>query len=343
MVDQELACTHWGDGTLTIRTVTIALLTLALTGASVVGIRLLAQGTHRVPAMVQVVISRQALERGTVLQPDMVELKAWPDDLLLDGMLTSLDELPDRIVLTPIVAGEPLLDDKLALPGVGPSIASLIPQGMRAITIPTPTVASSVAGFVLPGNRVDVLLTLGQTGSRNASEVLTVTVAQNVEILAIDQKTRLPRENHIDLKEMQSVTLLTTLKQASRLQLGQSRGSLHLILRHPEDELIPEPYHACLSELQGDTEEAGKDLETSLLASADSIFAKHGRAIGPERASDANVLEKSIEPPTLQQRFVRTMRGSQAGRVSFEPYFSSSGDLTAMTPEQPAEAQEPRP
>ena len=285
--------------------VSIALLTLALAGSSVIGFQLLAKGTTQNPKVVQVAISKVALERGTAIRPGMVELKAWPEDLLLDGMMTSIDELSERVVLSPVVAGEPLLDDKLALPGVGPMIASLIPQGMRAITIPTPTVSSGVAGFVLPGNRVDVLLTLGSSGTRDPSEVLTVTVAHNVEILAVNQKTQMPRENHVDLKEMQSVTLLTTLQQASRLQLGQSRGSLNLILRNPDDQQVPEPYHACLAELQGKKREVATETET------------------PNSQMEMEAQKPPSEAAVSAPRFVRTMRGSQSGRVLFEPYFTT--------------------
>ena len=317
---------------MTLRTVTIALLTLALTGSSVVGIQLLARRSGQQSKTVQVVISRKPLERGTTIQPDMVELKAWPEDLLLDGMLTDVNELSERVVLTPVVAGEPLLDDKLALPGVGPMIASLIPQGMRAITIPTPTVSSGVAGFVLPGNRVDVLLTLGNSGARNASEVLTVTVAQNVEILAVNQKTQVPREHHVDLKEMQSVTLLTTLQQASRLQLGQSRGSLHLILRHPDDELVPEPYRACLSELEGTSEESGQSMSHRTLDN--TVRRNTGNASLLE--STAGLTEPGLSAeavtPAPVQRFIRTMRGAQPGRVLFEPYFATRSEVPTTAP-----------
>ena len=135
---------------MTFRTLTIALLALAFLGSSIIGIQLLAHGANQTAESIEVAVATQALERGTTIQPEMVELKSWPQDLMLDGMLTSVSELADRVVLTSVVAGEPLLDDKLALPGVGQTIASLIPQGMRAITIPTPTVSSSVAGFVLP-------------------------------------------------------------------------------------------------------------------------------------------------------------------------------------------------
>ena len=103
-----------------------------------------------------------------------------------------------------------------------------------------------MAGFILPGNKVDVLLTVDDIsgitkvgiqgssggGSSNAS---TTTLLQNVEILAVDQKTTAPAENKIDAKELRSVTLLVTPQQANELGLAQNKGKLHLALRNLDD------------------------------------------------------------------------------------------------------------
>jgi pilus assembly protein CpaB len=105
---------------------------------------------------------------------------------------------------------------------------ALIPQGMRAFTIrvPNPNVATGVAGSLLPGNKVDVLLTA--SGGDLNDVIGTTTLLQNVEILAVDQKIEAPAENKVDLKEMLSVTLLVTPQQAKQLNLAQNKGLLHL-------------------------------------------------------------------------------------------------------------------
>ena len=74
--------------------------------------------------------------------------------------MTKLEDALDRAVAIPMVMDEPVLDAKLSPKGSGRGLAALVPKGMPAVTIQTPSVASGVAGFILPGNRVDVLLTM---------------------------------------------------------------------------------------------------------------------------------------------------------------------------------------
>ena len=86
-----------------------------------------------------------------------------------------------------------------------------------------------VAGFILPGNRVDVLLSLGEiSGTNETGGGSTITLLENIEILAVDQKMDAPSDNKVDTKDLRSVTLLVTPQQANRLDLGQNKGMLHL-------------------------------------------------------------------------------------------------------------------
>jgi pilus assembly protein CpaB len=125
----------------------------------------------------------------------------------------------------------------------------MIPSGMRAFTILSPHVASGVAGFILPGNRVDVLLTVAMGGGNDLSGGgTTMTLVQNLEILAVDQRLDAPSENKVD-PNLHSVTLLVTPDQASRLDLGQNKGMLHLSLRNPEDVVETDSRPATLADL----------------------------------------------------------------------------------------------
>ena len=92
-----------------------------------------------------------------------------------------------------------------------------------------PSVASGVAGLILPGNRLDVLLT-----SPGESGPLTTTLMQNVKILAVDSRIEALAESRVGPNQLTSVTLLVTPEQATKLALGQSTGTLHLSLRGPE-------------------------------------------------------------------------------------------------------------
>ena len=93
--------------------------------------------------------------------------------------------------------------------------------------------AVSLAGCVLPGNHVDVLLTVHLSGGRNdeTGRSSTATVLQAVEVLAVAQRLDAPTENEVDLRELRSVTLLVTPQQANLLDLGQNKGKLTLIVQ----------------------------------------------------------------------------------------------------------------
>ena len=152
----------------------------------------------------------------------------------------------------PLVKDEPLLEGKLAPKGAKRGMAALVPNGMRAFTIHTPSVASGVGGFVLPGNKVDVLLTMDWK-----RDSLTTTLLQNLEILAVDQRIDAPADNRIDPKQLHSVTLLVTPDQAARLALAQNKGSLHLALRNHKDDQVLRTSRARMAELDdGFREEA---------------------------------------------------------------------------------------
>jgi len=184
---------------------------------------------------VPVVVASAPVQRGTMITEDDIEIKQWPKEALCDGVLQSTDLAVKRVAMVPIVAGEPVFDKKLAAKGSARGLASLIPHGMRAYTIQASSVASNVGGFVLPGNKVDILLTLkGMSGDQTGGGS-TVTLLQAVEVLAVDQQLDAPAENKVDPRQTQTVTLLVTPEQAAVLDLGQSSGVLTLSLRNPED------------------------------------------------------------------------------------------------------------
>ena len=127
----------------------------------------------------------------------------------------------------------------------------MIPSGMRAFTIRTPHVAAGVGGFILPGNRVDVLLTTSGSGPNDVTGGgATTTLLQNVEVLAVAQRLDAPEANKVDPKEVSSVTLLVTPDHAAKLDLGMNRGLLHLALRNPEDNEEAETRPATMSQLR---------------------------------------------------------------------------------------------
>jgi pilus assembly protein CpaB len=183
------------------------------------------------PETVPVVVAAADAARFATLTPGQVETREFPKDLVPPGAYDRVENVVNRMTLTPLAKGEVVLPDKLAPAGGIPGLANDIEEGKRAFTIQTPTVASNVAGFVEPGNKVDVLLTVSQGGNDSAA----VTLVQNVKILAVAQRLEPRAGTKVDVKDLHSVTLLVTPRQAARLEVGQSKGTLHLALRHPKD------------------------------------------------------------------------------------------------------------
>jgi pilus assembly protein CpaB len=201
---------------------------------------------ERVPVVVPVA----DVPRGASITASLVKTRDYPKGILPQGTLPRVEDVLGRTVFVPLVKDEPVLDGKLAPKGARRGMAALVPQGMRAFTIHTPSVASGVGGFILPGNKVDVLLTMeGKRGS------ITTTLVQNLEILAVDQRIDAPADNRVDPNQLRSVTLLVTPDQAARLGLGQNKGALHLSLRNHEDNQIASAAPARLTKLDDEDSE----------------------------------------------------------------------------------------
>lgn len=198
---------------------------------------------------VMVVVAKTRIAVGKTVTADDVESREWPADLVPAGATDNIDKVVNRAALATIVKDEPILNEKLAK-GKRHDLAMQLGPGMRAFTIHIPTAGSNVAGFILPGNKVDVLLTVMDLPSLKDTGPMTVTLLQAIEILAVDQQLEAPEENKIDPKELKSVTLAVTPTQAAKLALAGSRGALNLALRNPTDEqgLATEP--VTLADLQ---------------------------------------------------------------------------------------------
>ena len=165
----------------------------------------------------------------------MVTTKDWPSHIVPTAAVQDTAKIVGRTVITPIIKGEPVVMGRLADEGSGTGIAALIPDGYRAYTIQTSRIASNVAGFVMPGHRVDVLLTLRGGRDDETGGGSSTTLLQAVDILAVNGLLQPPTENHVDPKQMDSVTLLVTPDQAGLLDLGQNIGKLTLSLRNLDD------------------------------------------------------------------------------------------------------------
>jgi pilus assembly protein CpaB len=178
------------------------------------------------PAAAKVVVVAAPLRFGTELSPQHLREVAWPEGAVPKGAFGSIKEMldgPKRVALMAMEEGEPVLKTKITGPGQRASLAAVIDPGMKALTVRVNDV-NGVAGFVLPGERVDILLTRHADKEESFADVL----LQNVKVLAADQSADERSEKPSVVK---AVTLEVSTAQAQKLTLASTVGSLSLALR----------------------------------------------------------------------------------------------------------------
>lgn len=307
------------------RTVLIGVFALVFGASAASGVYLLSQTKPAAapkPDTVSVVVAAEDINRGQTIAADLVTQKEWPKESLPEGAITDPVAIEDRTVTIPLVKGDLLLEAKLAPKGSGRGLAAVIPSGMRAVTIQTPNVATGVAGFILPGNKVDVLLTMSSPGMNDLSGGgSTITLLQNVEILAVDQQVDVPQDNKVDTKELRSVTLLVTPAEAARLDLGQNKGTLRLTLRNPADKATDVVDPVTLARLSLNPVAIAADDRNG----APTAVAKTDAASAPQ--------PKRIAP------MIRTLRGTRSGVIQLpiarEPSIAPNEEPSIEPPTPP--------
>jgi len=189
-------------------------------------------GAKNQPAQMQgidVLVAAKDLAVGSKITNDDVKLVKIPQGSIPANAIRQKTDVLEGGVVLPISAGEFILLSKLAADKAGSGLPSLIPPGMRAMSVRVNEVVS-VAGFVLPGTRVDVLLTGNPT---SGSDQQTTTVLENVAVLATGQK--LERNSAGDPENSAVITLLVSPDDAQKLTLATTQGKIQLSLRNPLD------------------------------------------------------------------------------------------------------------
>ena len=191
-----------------------------------------------------IVIATGPLRFGTQITPDHLREVAWPEEAIPAGTFPSIAELTSagkRIVLASIERNEPILRAKITGPGQKATLSAVIQDGMRAVTVRVNDV-EGVAGFVLPGDHVDVLLTRESERKTGSNDV----VLQNARVLAVDQVADDTTEKPTVVK---AVTLEVDTVAAQKLALARSLGSLSLVLRRAGEFHIASTRSVTVSDL----------------------------------------------------------------------------------------------
>jgi pilus assembly protein CpaB len=258
------------------------MLLLALTSgvmAALLALRYLRERTTPLmaaePKRVNIVLSARSLPVGAVVTERDVKLVGWPGDALPSGYLRSVQDAVGRGVITPVAENEPLLAAKMSTKDAGGGLPIIIRDGMRAVSVRVDEVIG-VAGFVLPGTRVDVMLTLDKGPSR--PQAITKTLLQNVPTLAAGQSVTRDKEG-----KPQTVTVITVLvspDDAELLALAAKEGRLQLALRNTLDTLA-----VSTSGARADR------LSPSAATSPQNSRPKRNRAVAPAPRADPTVVE----------------------------------------------------
>ncbi len=182
-----------------------------------------------------IVVAAADLQLGAEVKKEDLAIVQFPAGKVPEGTFARVDEVVGRGLIVPIVKNEPILKAKLASKEAGSGLPPVIPEGMRAVSVRVNEVVG-VAGYVLPGNRVDVVATASPTDAR--ADTTSKVVLSNVQVLTAGTRME---QNGDQSKPVQVtvVTLLVYPEQAERLALASTEGKIQLALRNPLDQGAP--------------------------------------------------------------------------------------------------------
>lgn len=196
----------------------------------------------QVPQGPKVLVAQRALPVGTIITADSISFQAWPKEMVQDAYFidgeADMNKLLGTVVRYPVTAGQPVTQGALVSPGDRGFLAAALGPGMRAVTIPV-SQKTGVAGFVFPGDHVDLVLTQtvrsedgGSGGALKAAE----TILRNVRVLATDQSTETEIvEGKTVVRGFRSITVEVTPKIAEKVAVAQTIGTISLALRSLAD------------------------------------------------------------------------------------------------------------
>lgn len=279
------------------------------------------------PTGPQVLVATRALPVGTILTADAFKFQPWPDELVEkayfiqgDGEGDPLKDLLGTVVRNPITAGQPLSQGSLVSPGDRGFLAAALGPGMRAVTVQVNDI-TGVAGFVFPGDRVDLLLTQ-QVGSQIANDLplrATETIIRNVRVLATDQRPvqTVDEKGNTIVAPFRMVTLEVTPAIAERISVAMTIGTISLSLRALADNQA-ELEMALASGKLNMPKGASADEEAAILATVQkqptagsSSYATGGQVSRFQRTSIPAITptQKAVEQVRITQQVEKIQKG----------------------------------
>ncbi len=193
------------------------------------------------PTGPEVLVATRALPVGTILDATALKYQPWPKELIDNAYFlkekTDLKSLAGTVVRNAITAGQPVTQGALVKPGDRGFLAAALGPGMRAVTVPV-SAQTSVAGFVFPGDRIDLVLTQTVNGGGDGAPLkVAETIIKNLRVLATDQRMSEEKDEQGNsvVRPFSTVTVESTPKIAEKIAVAQTVGSLSLSLRSIAD------------------------------------------------------------------------------------------------------------
>lgn len=250
-----------------------------------------------------IVVARNSMRFGERITADKLELIPWASNTLPQGAFTSISDLEGvtdetaRFVLSSMERGEPVLSAKITNPGQRAKLSTAISPGMKAVSIAVNDVLG-VAGFVLPGDRVDVMLT--RTSGNDRSGAFVDVLLQGVRVVAIDQTADDTRDQP---SVVRTVTFEVTTEEAQKLTLGATIGTLSLALRNVVGVEVEEPSRMTISAL-------------NVTAASEELAATQAAAAEAERLAQEQQISEQTERLSALEEMIRNMGSDVAVRMA---------------------------
>ena len=260
--------------------------------------------------LARIVVATQPMSFGQPLTDTTVRLANWPADAVPEGAFTSLEQamMGGRVALRPIVPGEPILASKVSGDNGRATLASNLPEDMRAVSIPVNAVAG-VGGFVRPGDVVDVMLTRQIPGEgTQQQDKMTTVVLENVLVLGMDQ---VADENATEPVVTATATLQVDMFGAQKLALAREIGNLSLALRNVENQEVGATETVVANDLGG----GGRYINRSTTAPAPMLAAP---SYSPPVRGATSAPRQASAPARPRGPTMSVVRGTDAETYSVE-------------------------
>jgi pilus assembly protein CpaB len=249
---------------------------------------------------VEVLVATKALPVGTILGPDSIKFVAWPKDLVEGAYFkkedTDLGKLQGTVVRFAIPAGQPLTQGAVVKPGDRGFLAAALAPGMRAVTVPV-SAQAAVAGFIFPGDRVDLILTQTVAGGGDGPPLkASETVLRNLRVLATDQRTDKQQDDQgkTVVATYSTVTVEATPRIAEKIAVAQNSSELEQAIATGEVTMPegndPKAEKAMIARLASRPAEGGSTFSTG------ADVSRFQRSTVPGKARDDDALPGAPAP-----------------------------------------------